>query len=164
MEYPIRAYEDKDLKDILEICVPAWRPVCLSFREILSPQIFPILYPDWDRQQQEGAESVCKNREKFKTLVAECDGKVIGFLSYKIKGDGKNAEVILLGVHPGYQNEGAGTDLNRAALEEMKAVGMEMAVVETGGDSSNAPARRCYEKAGYTALPIVRYFQALQEV
>jgi hypothetical protein len=51
--------------------------------------------------------------------------------------------------------------LSLRALEEMKATGMELAVVETGGDESHAPARRSYEKAGYTGLPLVRYFKEL---
>jgi hypothetical protein len=38
---------------------------------------------------------------------------------------------------------------------------MKMARVETGRDPSDVPARRCYEKAGYTALSLVRYQQAL---
>ncbi len=36
-----------------------------------------------------------------------------------------------------------------------------MAVVETGGDDGHAPARAVYERAGYTALPVVRYFRKL---
>jgi hypothetical protein len=38
---------------------------------------------------------------------------------------------------------------------------MRVAMIETGGDRGNAAARRLYEKAGYTALPAVRFFRAL---
>jgi hypothetical protein len=38
---------------------------------------------------------------------------------------------------------------------------MTVAMVETGGDSGHAPARRVYEKANYTMLPVARYFKAL---
>ena len=38
---------------------------------------------------------------------------------------------------------------------------MKLAVVGTGGDEGHAPARRSYEKAGYTGLPLVRYYQEL---
>ena len=34
-------------------------------------------------------------------------------------------------------------------------------IVGTGGDASHAQARKSYEKAGYTALPLVRYYKAL---
>jgi hypothetical protein len=38
---------------------------------------------------------------------------------------------------------------------------MKLAVVATGGDESHAPARKSYEKAGYTPLPLVRYYKDL---
>jgi RimJ/RimL family protein N-acetyltransferase len=38
---------------------------------------------------------------------------------------------------------------------------MTVAMVKTGGDPGHAPARRVYEKAGYTFLPIARYFKNL---
>lgn len=34
-------------------------------------------------------------------------------------------------------------------------------VVGTGGDPGHAPARRLYERAGFTPVPLVRYFKAL---
>jgi len=67
----------------------------------------------------------------------------------------------LLAVHPEYQNSGIGTELNTFALQKMKEGGMKLAVVGTGGDPGHAPARRSYEKAGYTALPLVRYYKDL---
>jgi hypothetical protein len=38
---------------------------------------------------------------------------------------------------------------------------MTVAMVETGGDLDHARARRVYEQANYTLLPIARYFRAL---
>jgi hypothetical protein len=38
---------------------------------------------------------------------------------------------------------------------------MDLAVAATGGDPGHAPARRSYEKAGYTALPLVRFYRAV---
>ena len=34
-------------------------------------------------------------------------------------------------------------------------------IVGTGGDPGHAPARRSYEKSGYTPLPLVRYYKDL---
>lgn len=87
---------------------------------------------------------------------------MVGFLSYEIKKEEEKGEVILLAVHPEFQNDGIGTDLNIYALDKMKEAGMKLAVVETGGDESHAPACRSYEKAGYTGLPLVRYFKKLK--
>lgn len=43
----------------------------------------------------------------------------------------------------------------------MKARGATLTVVGAGGEEGHAPARRSYEKAGYTGLPLVRYYKAL---
>jgi N-acetylglutamate synthase-like GNAT family acetyltransferase len=93
--------------------------------------------------------------------VAELENEVRGFIAYILDYESKVGEVQLLAVHPDYQNLGIGTELNKYALEKMKASGMKMARVETGGDQSHAPARRSYEKAGYTRLPLDRYFKDL---
>lgn len=67
----------------------------------------------------------------------------------------------MLAVHPEYQNHEIGTELNIFALQKMKEAGVKMACVSTGGDESHAPARKSYEKSGYTALPLVKYYQGL---
>ena len=43
----------------------------------------------------------------------------------------------------------------------MRRCGMDIAVVETGGDPGHAPARALYGDEGFTVLPIARYFQLL---
>ena len=45
----------------------------------------------------------------------------------------------------------------------MSAQGVKYATADTGADSSHAPARRAYEKAGFVAVPTVHYFMALRD-
>jgi ribosomal protein S18 acetylase RimI-like enzyme len=122
-------------------------------------KIFPMIYPDWRIRQKAGVEMVSCN-QKISFWVAEADGKVVGFIAYE-RYDDKTGEVQLLAVHPEYQNRGIGTELNIFALQKMKEDGIQMAVVSTGGDNSHAPARKSYENAGYTALPLVKYYKDL---
>ena len=82
-------------------------------------------------------------------------------MAYELHTNDNTGTVVLLAVHPDYQNRGIGTELNTFALEKMKESGVKLAVAETGVDPSHAPARQSYEKAGYTALPLVRYFKDL---
>ncbi len=70
-------------------------------------------------------------------------------------------EISMLAVDPDYQCVGIGTALTEFALDQLKGAGMTVAMVETGGDPGHAAARRTYEKAGYTHLPIARYFKNL---
>jgi len=157
----IRPFTDQDLDEIVTLSLLAWEPVFDSFKQILGPNIYTRLYPDWRKTQKSGVVTICKDQEKNHVLVAETDGKVVGFLAYQLNKAEKTAEVQLLAVHPEHQNLGIGAELNLTALQEMKAAGMKIAVVETGGDDSHAPARRSYENAGYTPFPIVRYFKDL---
>jgi ribosomal protein S18 acetylase RimI-like enzyme len=161
MDLQLRAFCDNDVEALVRLSLAAWAPVFSSFEQILGPAIFSIIYPDWRTTQREGVESVCNDGDKTIVWVAEVDGAVVGFVAYELYDKDKTGEVMLLAVHPDYQNHGIGTELNKLALEKIKAAGMRMAVVGTGGDPGHAPARRSYEKAGYTGLPLVRYYKDL---
>jgi ribosomal protein S18 acetylase RimI-like enzyme len=146
---------------VIQLSLSAWAPIFRSFERILGPEIYALIYPDWRTGQREGVEGVCRDSEKAVVWVAETEGLVVGFVAYELNDEDQTGEVQLLAVHPDHQNLGIGTELNRWALQEMAESGMKMAVVSTGGDPAHAPARRSYEKAGYTPLPLVRYYQAL---
>jgi ribosomal protein S18 acetylase RimI-like enzyme len=161
MDLQLRAFCDNDVEALVRLSLAAWAPVFSSFEQILGPAIFSIIYPDWRTTQREGVESVCNDGDKTIVWVAEVDGAVVGFVAYELYDKDKTGEVMLLAVHPDYQNHGIGTELNNLALEKIKAAGMRMAVVGTGGDPGHAPARKSYEKAGYTGLPLVRYYKDL---
>jgi ribosomal protein S18 acetylase RimI-like enzyme len=119
-----------------------------------------MVYPDWRSSQREAVETVCKDGDKTVVWVGEVDRTIVGFVAYELYKD-RTGEVQFLAVHPEHQNLGIGTELNNWALAKMKESGIKMAIVGTGGDPSHAPARRSYEKAGYTALPLVRYYKDL---
>ena len=161
MNLHIRPLNNNDMDDIVQLSLLAWEPVFIAWQQILGPKLYPLaIYPDWRKGQKEVVEKVC-NDEKITTCVAEVEGKVVGFVAYELNDNTKTGEVQLLAVHPDYQNDGIGTELNIFALQKMKEGGMKLAVVGTGGDDGHAPARKSYEKAGYTGLPLVRYYKAL---
>jgi len=151
---------ENDLNGLVQLSLLAFEPIFGSFAQILGPDIYPLVYPDWKISQSEGVRSVCES-DKIDVWVAELDGKVVGYIAYELHEKDESGEVQLLAVHPAYQNDGIGTALNQVALERMREAGMRVAVVGTGGDPSHAPARRSYERAGYTALPLVRYYKKL---
>jgi len=157
----IRLFRDADLDAIIQLSLAAWEPVFESFVQVLGYNIYKLIWPDWRVSQINVVKSVFEDREKFITLVAEVDGAVAGFLTYTLKHEEKQGDVYLLAVHPDYQNRGVGVALNNVALDRFRESGMKLASVETGGDPGHAPARRSYEKAGYTLLPIARYFKDL---
>jgi len=161
MDLSIRLARENDVEDLVQLSLLAWAPIFDSFESILGPRIYALIWPDWRAGQRTAVETVCRDAEKTIVLVAEVEEKAVGFLAYELNVKDKVGEVQLLAVHPEYQNRGVGTELNTFALNEMRESGMKMAKVETGGEPSHAPARRSYEKAGYTGLPLVRYFKDL---
>ncbi len=161
MNLQIRPLHNSDINDLLNLSLLAWEPVFTSWEKILGPKLYPLaIYPDWRKSQKEAIEKAFHN-EKLITWVAEVDGKVVGFVVYELNEANKVGEVQLLAVHPDYQNHGIGTELNLFALQKLKESGMKLAVVGTGGDEGHAPARQSYEKAGYTGLPLMRYYKEL---
>ena len=161
MDIRIRLIRENDVEDVAQLSLLAWAPVFDSFQQILGPTIYAIIWPDWLVSQREVVEKACRDGEKYSIYVAELDGTVVGFLAYELKLEDKTGEVFLLAVHPEYQNRGIGTQLNTFALDKMRESGMKLASVATGGDPGHAPARRSYEKAGYTAMPQVWYCKDL---
>jgi len=161
MNLTIRPLDSGEVETLAEVAVLAWEPVFASFRHLLGPAIYPLLYPDWRQSQRDVVKTVCAADSGMTVYVATVDGAVIGFIAYAVQLAEKSGEVDLLAVHPDHQNKGIGTALNTYVLDEMQRLGVQLAVVATGGDPGHAPARRSYEKAGYTGLPLVRYYKAL---
>jgi GNAT superfamily N-acetyltransferase len=157
----IRRASSNDTEALIHVALSAWAPVFASFRQVLGPKVYGLVYPDWQAQQRDVVKKVCTESENVAVWVAEVDGTVAGFIAYSLDDRSKTGTVELLAVHHDYQNGGIGTDLNRFALDRMRESGMKVASLSTGGDPGHAPARRAYEKAGYTAFPIVWYYQDL---
>src|SRR5579864_6001412 len=161
MALAIRPVREDDLTALEELAVLAWDPVFASVRNVLGPEIHAILHPDWRQRQREEVSRYCAETPGAIALVAEVDGAIAGFIAYELNQEALRGVVDLLAVHPDFQNRGIGTELNRLVIERMREAGMRIAIVGTGGDPGHAPARRAYEKAGYTLFPIAHYYQAL---
>ncbi len=68
----------------------------------------------------------------------------------------------MVAVNPDHQCAGLGTALTRTAVEWLSEIGMSVAMVETGGDPGHLPPRRTYAAAGFTSLPVSRFFKMLE--
>jgi GNAT superfamily N-acetyltransferase len=161
MTLSIRPLARHEIDAVLALSLAAWEPVFCSFKQVLGARIYAAIYPDWQTQQKKVVRRVCADSDKFSVWIAQVGEDLVGFIAYAVNREEQTGEVELLAVHPRYQNQGIGTALNTFALHKMKEAGMQLAVVGTGGDPGHAPARRSYEKAGYTGLPLVRFYKAL---
>lgn len=157
----IRLFEDRDLEEVVDLSLRAWAPVFASLERALGSDIFRRLHPDWREDQRRAVGEVCAAK-KWRVWVAEVGDSVVGFVAVGIFDPRRSmGEISMLAVDPDYQGGGIGTALTAFALDRLKDAGMTVAIVETGGDPGHAAARRTYENAGYTLLPIARYFKNL---
>ena len=163
MNYMIRKIQEEDIDIVVGFAVEAWEPVFASFKKVLGEEIFEFLRPNWREEQAKAVRNTCLNTDKYTTFVADNNGKAVGFVCVTMNKESKVGEIDLLAVDPKAQGQNIGTELNLHALDFMKENGIVFAEVGTGGDPGHAPARRAYEKAGFTGLPLMRYYKKLDE-
>jgi ribosomal protein S18 acetylase RimI-like enzyme len=165
MSTNIRLVRQADIQAVVELSLAAWPEVHESFENLLGTRIFKLIWPNWRDGQAREVRAICEASlepsSHVTTWVAVESGNVAGFIACRLNRSDFSGEVEYLAVHPRAQGRGIAHKLNLKALQHMKHEGMHLAVVATGGDPAHAAARRAYEKAGYSSLPLVRYYQHL---
>ncbi len=156
----IRRCTEDDHARVVELSLRAWEPVFASLAGVLGPAIFSLLHPDWRADQANAVEEAISS-EAMAAWVAEGDEAVEGFVVISLDESRGMGEIYMIAVDPDAQRRGVGGALTEFALDEMRRAGMRVAMVETGGDPGHAPARRTYERSGFSALPVARYFKTL---
>ncbi len=157
-ELAIRRCAPEDNTRVVELSLEAWAPVFDSFRRMLGEELYQRVHPDWKLHQ---AASVRDALERNETWVAVAEGTVVGFVNLIFDADERSGEIYMIAVDPAAQQQGVATRLTEHALDEMRARGIDLATVATGGDAGHMPARRTYEKAGFVGAPQVWYAKLL---
>ena len=158
MQTAIRPLGPGDVEAVVRLSLQAWAPVFDSLAHAMGPRLFGRLHPDWRSEQESDVRAACATKTVW---VAEVGSDVVGFVAVELRRASSEGEIHMLAVDPDHQGKGIGTGLTSFAIERIRDAGMTLAIVETGGDPGHAPARRTYEKAGFTVLPIARYFLPL---
>jgi ribosomal protein S18 acetylase RimI-like enzyme len=158
----IRDRTADDDEPIVALSLRAWEPVFRSVAAELGAELDTLLHgEDWrDHQEREVRETLA--RDGIRTWVADKDGRVAGFVSAMVVDPRRLiGEITMLAVDPVSQRRGIGTQLTEVAAEWLRESGMRVALLGTGGDEGHVPARRVYDRAGFTRFPVVQYFKAL---
>jgi GNAT superfamily N-acetyltransferase len=157
----IREFQEGDLDAIVEFSLRAWEPVHASMRQVLGDPIYVRLNPDWRAVQAEEVRSSCMSDE-HEVFVAVADGQPVGFAAVALNAFHEGMGVVqIIAVDPDHQRRGIARLLMDRSEKHMRASGMDIAAVGTGGDRGHAPARAAYEAFGYTLLPSARYLKLL---
>jgi GNAT superfamily N-acetyltransferase len=160
MPIEIRALTEADIETVVELSLRAWAPVFASFETVLGREIYRRIFPDWLASQADGVAKVCREHLAT-TWVAVTNNEPVGFVAVVLDHNTRSGEIEMLAVDPPHQRRGIATSLIAYSVDRMRAAGARVAAIGTGGDPGHAPARRAYEKAGFTPLPLVRYYKAL---
>jgi ribosomal protein S18 acetylase RimI-like enzyme len=160
MSATIRPLQTSDVASVVALSLRAWEPVFASLRTALGAGLFSRMHPDWRQDQRRAVAEACADAQ-LTVSVAEADGEVVGFVAIRTEAASRLGEIHMVAVDPDHQRRGIGGALTRVATEQLAEAGMTVAMVETGGDPGHAPARQTYEQAGFTLLPIARYFKEL---
>jgi GNAT superfamily N-acetyltransferase len=160
-EVEVREFEEGDLDAIVEFSLRAWEPIYESLLGVLGEPIFMRLNPDWRLVQAEAVRSSCTSDE-LDVFVAVAGGRPVGFAAIALNAFHERMGVIdIIAVDPNFQRRGIATRLMDRAIDHMRARGMDIAAIGTGGDPGHAPARAAYESFGFTPLPGVRYLKLI---
>ncbi len=158
----LRSVKPDDLPHLEAVRQAAFAPVFASFRAILGEEIYQLAQARDDEAHDQVLISLLAPDSGWEVYVAEQAGVVVGFISVKLNLETHVGEIGLNAVHPHYAGQGIGTAMYDFILARMKEAGMQVATVATGGDPSHAPARRAYEKAGFTVqIPGVWLYRTL---
>lgn len=148
----IRPSRADDLPRLQAIRAAAFAPVFASFRALLGDELYALAQQRSDDEQGELLASMLAADAPWQLYTAEQAGAIVGFVSVQMNADTRMGEVGLNAVDPAHAGGGVGTAMYEFALARMREAGMRVATVSTGGDPSHAPARRAYQKAGFTAV------------
>jgi ribosomal protein S18 acetylase RimI-like enzyme len=156
----IRPLTDADVDTVVAFSLDAWASVFASFAAVMDPRVYGLVSPDWRTAQARAVAEVCQSLDAW---VADVDGTPVGFVAVCwTEADATPVgEIEMVAVAPAHQRAGIAGRLLEHAVTGIRARGVPLAVIGTGGDDGHAPARALYERHGFTGLPLVRYHRAL---
>ena len=160
MQVDIRALVASDVDQLVDIALRAWAPVHASMAAVLGEELNRRVYPDWAASQAEDVLAACTDPDVQVFVASNAEG-LLGFVSVVVDHAARSGEIDMIAVDPTAQRNGLGRALTEYALTQMRAAGCTLAHVATGADEGHSPARALYEAAGFTPLPLVRYYRQL---
>ncbi len=159
----IRSFLPSDRHAIQDIRKRSFARIFDSWKSLLGPAIFTLQYPDVDQKQADELDLLCGHCAGKEVYVLQHGGRIIGFVGLSAEQNGIAGEIELNAVDPDFQGRGAGEKLYAFALDRLREMGVTLAKVGTGLDAAHAPARRAYEKVGFSVgIPYVTLFQLLE--
>jgi ribosomal protein S18 acetylase RimI-like enzyme len=144
----IRPYRESDLPLIMDLGNRAWEGIYDFYRQCYGQELALLMRPSPSTSKGEAIRRQAMRHPEW-ILIAEEDGKLIGFLVYELDEAHKIGQIDNNAVELTHRGKGVGQQLYQVVFERFRAAGMKYARVSTGMDEAHGPARRAYERAGF---------------
>ncbi len=158
----LRPFVSTDVPALTALTIDTFRPFYEGYaRTLLGDEIFHHQHGRWDQDYRDEVPTLHNPLVKRFVAVAEIDGTVAGYVSWRIEGRPHHGEIYLLAVAKVHRRQQIGGSLCRYAIAQMKVVGVEVVEIGTGDDAFHAAARGLYEELGFTKIPVAAYLKRI---
>ncbi|MGN6333350.1 MAG: GNAT family N-acetyltransferase [Motilibacteraceae bacterium] len=167
----LRPYEPADLDGLLSLTIDTFGPFYeQSVRSLVGERIFQHQHGDWRedyRREVPTLHDPAQHRhvllavEAVQAVEAVDADRIVGFVAWSVLPERRHGQITHLAVDQGHRRHGVAGELFDAALAAMRADGVDVVALGTGGEWFHEPARAFYESKGMVAVPGVYYFTEL---
>lgn len=156
----MRKYRTEDLKAVMAIANAGWQEIRKMSRAALGDKISDMLNPAGDAESKGLQVKAQIDSGNYSIAVCEHDNQIVGFITYK--HDGVFGEIFNNAAKIGTGLKGIGQTMYKFVLDEFRNAGVKVVKVTTGMDYAHEPARKAYERAGFSKhLDSTTYFMEL---
>ena len=156
----MREYRPEDLQAVMAIANAAWQPIRKMSREAIGDRISDLFNPAGDAVSKGLQVKEQIDSGRYGIAICEHEGRVVGFITWN--SEGPVGQICNNAALPGSGLKGVGQTMYQYVLNLFRSQGLKAVKVTTGLDWAHAPARRAYERAGFTRhLDSVTYFMEL---
>jgi ribosomal protein S18 acetylase RimI-like enzyme len=159
----IRPVDPRDLMRLVELTIETFGPFYEDhFRPSVGEVIFAHQHGNWAQDYRDLVPTLHDPATGRYVAVAEADdGSIAGYVGYVVDPARRHGDIDILAVESQRRRHQTGTALCEHAFADMRARGVEVVGIGTGGDPFHAPARALYESLGCSPVPQMGYLKAL---
>jgi ribosomal protein S18 acetylase RimI-like enzyme len=159
----LRPYFPDDLPHLIDLTIDTFGPFYeQQFRPEVGELIFAHQHGDWREDYRKQVPTLHDPANGRYVVVAETgEGDLAGYAAWTVDLAKLHGDIEILAVSAAHRRDHTATALCEHAFADMRARGVEVATIGTGGDPFHAPARALYEKLGCTGIRVAVYFKEL---
>jgi ribosomal protein S18 acetylase RimI-like enzyme len=162
MTMDIRPLDPADLPAVLDLTVATFGPFYEdSYRPAVGDTVFHNRHHGWRDDYRKHLAGVHDPTHGRHAAVATSGGLILGYVAWVLQAEARHGEIDILAVASSSRRQQCGRRLAEHAIDAMRADGVEVVSIGTGGDPFHAPARALYESLGFTPFPNVIYTKAV---